>query len=82
MIIDNETSNKIESLISDGWEFYLHYGNHETYCDKNMPQINWEADFTRKLKNGKWDNHKCGYGIEPTEAINIAIYNVLNGIKI
>ena len=71
---------KINELIGNGWEFTLHYGDHMTYCEIEEPS--WEADFTKKKVNGKWDNHKCGYGTLPDDAVNKAYDNIKNGLRL
>lgn len=73
-------SNQVNELIKQGWEFALHYGNHETYCDIREPS--WEADFTRKKENGLWDNHECGYDHSPDGAIKMAYNNIKNGVRL
>jgi hypothetical protein len=73
-------SNKVKELISDGWEFTLHYGEHDTYCE--IKELSWEADFTRKKVDGGWDNHKCGYALLPDDAIKMAYDNIKNGVRL
>lgn len=73
-------SNQVNELIKQGWEFTLHYGEHETYCDIKEPS--WEANFTRRKENGFWDNHKCGYDYTPDGAIRMAYNNIKNGVRL
>lgn len=88
-IITNLTSLKrsldqIEELISDGWEFFLNFGDH-TYNDVvkyDFKNSQWLADFTRKMENGLWDNHEVGLGDTIDEAINIAYHNIKNAKKL
>jgi len=72
-------SNHMNELISEGWEFSLHYGDHKTDCDIKQPC--WQADFTRMKDDGLWDNHECGYGSQPGLAVEIAYRNIKNGVK-
>lgn len=74
------SSKQVNELISDGWEFTLHYGDHSTYCDIKEPS--WECDFTRKGDDGLWDNHECGYGHSPESAIEKAYQNIKNGVRL
>jgi hypothetical protein len=76
----NAVLDRAMELIEQGWEFFLHYGDHSTYSDIQEPC--WEADFTRKLKNGKWDNHEDGYGLTPDIAIEKAYNNIKNGVRL
>ena len=73
-------SNQVNELIKNGWEFSLHYGDHKTYCDIQEPS--WEADFTRKMDNGLWNNHESGYDNSPDGAIRKAYNNIKNGVKL
>jgi len=73
-------SNQVNELIKQGWEFTLHYGDHKTYCDIQEPS--WEADFTKRKNNGLWDNHECGYGNSPDDAIRKAHNNIKNGVRL
>lgn len=81
MGISVESVLKIETLISTGCEFDLHYGDHASYCRIKKPC--WSVDFTRKLKkprikgHGLWDNHECGYSRD----VNVAITKAYNNIK-
>jgi hypothetical protein len=76
-LLDAEATKQVMELIKEGWEFSLHFGDHSSYCDLDLPC--WEADFTIKLANGKWDNHECGYSYTPGEAINQSYMNIKNG---
>ena len=73
-LLFSEDIQKVEELISDGWEFYLNYGDHTFEC--GFETINWEADFTRKLETGGYDNHESGYGDTAGLAINQAYQNI------
>jgi len=73
-------SNQVNELLEQDWEFTLHFGDHETYCDIKKPS--WEADFTRKKENGLWDNHECGYDNTPDGAIRKAYNNIKNGVRL
>ena len=78
----NDTSNAIiKELISQGWDFMLHYGHHELES-KIIKGLSWEADFTRKMENGLWDNHECGYALSPNDAVNMAYNNIKTGKKL
>jgi hypothetical protein len=79
-MITTETTEKINELITQGWEFMLHYGDHSTYCDIKEPS--WEADFTIKGKNNLWDNHESGYSLCPNEAIITAYNNIKGGVRL
>ena len=76
-VLTTETYNKINELINKGWEFTLHYGIHR----RSINTPDWEADFTRKLSTGLWDNHMQGYGATPNIAIDMSYMNIKNGIK-
>ena len=80
MFIGVLASKKVQELLDDGWEFTLHYGDHSTYCNIKVPS--WEADFTRRLRSGLWDNHKDGYALTVDGAIDDAYYNIKNGIRL
>lgn len=73
-------SNKVKELIDKGWEFTLHYGIHDTYCE--IKELSWEADFTRRKGGGRWDNHKCGYSLLPDDAVKNAYNNIKNGERL
>ena len=79
-LLGEVATNQIKEMIKDGWEFYLHFGDHSEYSTIDQPS--WEADFTRKLDNGKWDNHQCGYADSPDSAINDAYLIVKNGFRL
>jgi hypothetical protein len=79
-LINAISTNQINELLKDGWEFMLHYGDHKTFCD--IQEACWEADFTRLINNGLWDNHESGYDVDPNIAINIAYKNIKNGIRL
>ena len=79
-LLKKETTTKIKELTKDGWEFTLHFGDHSTECPVN--ENTWEADFTRKMKNGLYDNHKCGYSLSADEAVNKAYSNIKNGVRL
>lgn len=79
-LISKETYLKTIELIKEGWEFTLHFGDHSTWC--SLKVNSWEADFTRKMKNGLWDNHKCGYSLSADEAVNKAYSNIKNGVRL
>lgn len=71
----------INSLIDDGWDFFLNYGD----CIGDGSELEghiWECDFTRMMEDGLWDNHKPGYSYDVNEAIKIAYHNIRNGIKL
>ena len=75
MLLTEKASEQINELISKGWEFMLNYGSN---VGINLKQFGWEADFTRKLKNGGWDNHKPGYSkLNPS----MAVYRAYDNIK-
>ena len=78
-LISQESTDKINELIKDGWEFTLHYGDHTMF---GVQHIGWEGDFTRSLESGLWDNHECGYGSTPDEAINNTYNNIKNGKRL
>lgn len=78
--ISENSTYLINELINEGWEFMLHYGDHETYCDR--PNSYWEANFTRQKNDGKWDNHRCGYGENADIAIKEAYDNIRNGLRL
>ena len=79
-LINKETSLKIKELTDKDWEFTLHFGDNTTWG--SLDGISWEADFTRKKKNGLWDNHESGHSLDPNEAINKAYSNIKNGIRL
>lgn len=78
--INQNSKDQINELIGLGWEFMLCYGEYHSYCD--IEGSCWEADFTKKMINGKWDNHESGYSIIVDEAINKAYYNIKNGNRL
>jgi len=76
--ISQKSLDQINELINDGWEFSLHFGDHK-YNDTIKYDFNnsqWLADFTRKLKNGLWDNHEVGLSDTIDGAIDIAYHNI------
>jgi hypothetical protein len=73
--LSTESKMLIDELISSGWHFMLNIGSEAD------PGI-WEADFTRKLENGFWDNHKVGFSTNVNEAIKQAYNNIKNGIRL
>jgi hypothetical protein len=79
-LLNERSVQQINELIKDNWEFSLHFGDHQFDCDLKLPS--WEADFTKRLETGKWDNHKCGYSYVPDEAINSAYMNIKNGVRL
>lgn len=78
-LISQESTDKINELIKDGWEFTLHYGDHTMF---GVEHIGWESDFTRRKEDGLWDNHECGYGSTPDESINNTYNNIKNGKRL
>jgi len=80
LLLGETAVNQINELIEQGWEFFLHYGDHKTYC--NIETNSWEADFTRRLDNGLWDNHKSGYGESADIAVNIAYKHIKKGNRL
>jgi len=79
LLINPESTAKINELIKDGWEFTLHYGDHTSFGQQH---IGWESDFTRRLESGLWDNHECGYGSTPDESINNTYNNIKTGKRL
>jgi hypothetical protein len=80
MEITKESSSKVKELTDAGWQFMLHYSDEYSYeCD--IEGSYWCADFTRKLPNRLYDNHKSGYSLDPNKAIEIAYHNIKNGIR-
>lgn len=81
MTLLNEASTiLINELIEGGWEFILSYG--VSVHQQNSPPT-WEADFTRKREDGRWDIYESGYSSDdPNEAIHLAYQNVMDGLQI
>jgi hypothetical protein len=71
---------QINELIQLGWDFFLHYGDHETYCE--IDGYSWEADFTKRKDDKLWDNHESGYGLTASDAITNAYNNIKNGKRL
>ena len=78
-LLNELATSQIKELIDDGWLFMLDYGQSGT---GNKTPIQWEADFTRKLSNGLYDNHKSGHGNSPNDAVHNAYQNIKLGIKL
>jgi len=72
--------DQVNLLIDNGWEFSLHYGDHED--SSNIKGFSWEAYFTKRKSNRLWDNHEPGYDISPDGAIDKAYNNIKNGIRL
>ena len=72
-MITQEIWDLVEEFIKDGWEFDLLWTDW-----KKEGNFRWEADFTRRLDNGLWDNHEEGISKDDP---NIAIKNAYNNIK-
>lgn len=79
-LLNMVNTTKINELIKEGWEFSLHFGNHSKWCD--ISGNSWEADFTKKMENGLWDNHESGYGVTPDNAVNLAYDNIKEGNRL
>jgi hypothetical protein len=45
-------------------------------------RLEWETDFTRKMANGRWDNHEFGCSEDLNESIDIAYDNVKTGKRL
>jgi hypothetical protein len=69
----------ITELINKGWQFMLTYEQRTT----GIGPRGYEADFTRKLKNGLWDNHELGHSLnDPGEAVCCAYRNIKEGKRL
>lgn len=73
-MIGKEQAEKIQELIQSGWECSMVYE-----CNGSLL---WETDFTRKLVDGRWDNHECGYSEDLNESIDIAYNNIKTGKRL
>jgi hypothetical protein len=73
-LINAESSILVNELISEGWSFFLNVENND--------ELLWEADFTRKLDSGLYDNHRSGYSKDPNVAINDAYINIKKGNRL
>jgi hypothetical protein len=82
-MISEENEKKINELINKGWEFMLIYTD-DTLINRDLRityykegQFHWEADFTKRKKNGKWDNHISGHSLnDVNECIAMAYDNI------
>ncbi len=76
-VITESAKRKIEELCNEGWEFDL------CYSSIMSDSMQWEADFTRSLPNGRWDNHEFGVSKNnPSKAIEQAYKNIRTGKKV
>lgn len=81
VLLTPKASRLIKELIGKGWSFMLAYDdmNRGKYDGKMC----WSADFTRRLKSGKYDNHKDGISFKnPSYAVKKAYWNVKNHNKV
>ena len=68
----------IKELIAEGWSFDLVWT--DMHSEGNF---RWEADFTRRIEGGKWDNHESGIDADdPNEAIREAYDNIRSGKRL
>lgn len=79
-LIGKRATHAVLALMNEGWEFMLHYGDHTGYS--NIGGNSWEANFTRKLEHGGWDNHECGYALTPNAAVMAAYKNIKEGRRL
>ena len=77
--ISKESQNKVEELINDGWDFFIHFGDNYDMDECDIKEKCFEVDFTRQLEDGGYDNHVDGYDINPNIAIAIAYNNIKSG---
>lgn len=85
-MISKENEKEINKLIKKGWEFMIIWTSDDFInkdLDKkysyNANEFHWEVDFTKRKRNGLWDNHKPGHSSNDlNEAIAMAIDNVKN----
>ena len=77
-LINEKSTDMINELIKDGWHFTL------TWCDilSKENEMKWEADFTKRMTNGLWDNHKDGESLDVNKAIEIAYNNIKTGKRL
>ena len=73
-MIGKEQAEKIQELTQSGWECSMVYGHND--------RLEWETDFTRKMANGRWDNHEFGCSEDLNESIDIAYDNVKTGKRL
>lgn len=85
-MIIKEVWDLVEELIKKKWQFDLVYTDMYTYGSKKYQKIKgmrWEADFTKRLKGGLWDNHESGVSKDdPNEAIKLAYDNIKTGKRL
>lgn len=77
--ITQESLDKVNELIREGWEFMLSCSS--ISYDNETGERSWEADFTRKVVN-RWDNHESGFNPDPNVAIAEAYDNIRNGRRL
>ena len=76
------TENLVKKLIADNWQFMLVYAP-VVHSSTELPEWCWEADFTKQLLSGVYDNHESGFhSTDPNEAIKEAYQNVKDGKRL
>ena len=77
-MINEECTHLIRELIQQDWQFMLTW----TDLDKKGTWY-WEADFSRQLPNGRYDNHESGFDdCNPNIAIKQAYQNIKDGKRL
>lgn len=64
--------SKVEELVDAGWEFDLAF---TSICHTGL---RWEANFSKRIGNGKWENFSGEDNMNPSDAIEIAYKKVKN----
>jgi len=70
----------VAELIAEGWDFDLCFDRFSVY--RLSKKIEWECDFTRRKKNGLYDNHEPGIADTASKAIEIAYKNIRAGKRL
>ena len=80
--LSNEAKRKTQELIDEGWHFMLCYEPANNLIPNGEGMI-WSADFTRPLRDGKWECYVSGIDVEDASTAIIKSYeNIKNGKKL
>jgi len=71
-LLNDLATAQINEMVEAGWSFMLNVENKKE----------WEADFTKKLPSGLWDNHETGNDESPNVAVHKAYQNIKEGRRL
>ena len=71
-LLNELATTEIRQLVEAGWYFMLNIEKKDE----------WEADFTRKIPGGWYDNHEVGGGTTANEAVHNAYQNIKQGKRL